>query len=282
MYIEITIGLEIYTIGDGGCVNNFQEIEFTITDSVAHIRLHRPAAANSFTKTMAIEFKQAAHRCATDSAIRAVLISGAGRIFCAGGDLKAFLEAGDRMPEYANALMTELHEAISTLVRMNPPVIAAIHGSAAGAGMSLACAADIVIAADNARFTMGYTKAALTPDGSSTYHLPRIIGVRRTIELILTNRVLNAHEALDWGIVTSVVQEDELMDEAHRIASALSSGPTLVYGESKRLVHIGLRESLETQMENERRSFVNICMSQDSQEGRAAFTEKRPPEFRGL
>ena len=164
---------------------------------------------------------------------------------------------------------------------MNAPVIAAVHGSAAGAGMSLACAADFVLAADSAKFTMAYTRAGLTPDGSSTYFLPRIVGLRRALELSLTSRVLTAAEALALGIVTRVVPEASLLDEARRLAAELAAGPTQALGATKRLLHAGWTGTLETQMELETRAIADVARGHDAREGIAAFAAKRPAKFTG-
>src|SRR6185369_15909204 len=155
------------------------------------------------------------------------------------GDLKTFAGKGDRLPHYLKEVTTHLHAAISRLTRMDAPVIAAVHGSAAGAGMSIACAADFVIAADSAKFTMAYTRAGLVPDGSSTYFLSRIVGLRRALELTLTNRVLTASEAASLGIITRVVPEAELLPAASALAAELASGATKALGATKRLLHAG-------------------------------------------
>jgi 2-(1,2-epoxy-1,2-dihydrophenyl)acetyl-CoA isomerase len=152
---------------------------------------------------------------------------------------------------------------------------------AAGAGMSLACAGDLALAAESARFTMAYTRVGLTPDGSSTYYLPRLIGTRRTAELVLTNRVLSSREALDWGIVNRVVPDDALADEALALAKSLAAGPTLAHGLTKSLLLGASSQSLETQMELETRAIADAARSADALEGVTAFGEKRKPEFHG-
>jgi 2-(1,2-epoxy-1,2-dihydrophenyl)acetyl-CoA isomerase len=170
---------------------------------------------------------------------------------------------------------------MSRLARANAPLITAVNGAAAGAGMSLAIAGDLVLAAESARFTMAYTRAGLTPDGSSTYFLPRIVGLKRALELTLTNRVLSAQEALEWGIVTRVVANDDLLREASDLAQELADGPTLALGAAKRLLHASLDDRLETQMELETRAIADMSLTADGREGIAAFHEKRAPGFRG-
>jgi 2-(1,2-epoxy-1,2-dihydrophenyl)acetyl-CoA isomerase len=145
--------------------------------------------------------------------------------------------------------------------------------------MSLAIACDLVMAAESARFTLAYTRIGLTPDGSSSYFLPRLVGQRRALELILTNRMLTAHEALEWGIVTRVVPDAELTAEAEALARQLAAGPTRAFGASKRLLQLGWTESLETQMAHETRSISEAARGPEGQEGMRAFLEKREPKF---
>ncbi len=259
----------------------YATILFDVRDNVAHITLNRPEAANSINRELARDLMHVAMHCGEDPAIRAVVITGAGRIFCSGGDLKEIAAQGERLPYHMKELTTYLHAAISRLTRMDPPVVAAVNGSAAGAGMSLVCACDIVVAAETTRFTMAYTRAGLTPDGSSTYFLPRIVGLKRALELTLTNRVLSAREAFEWGIVTRVVPDAELLEQAHALAAELAAGPTKALGASKRLLHSGWVETLETQMEHETQTIADIARTADSNEGVTAFLEKRTAKFRG-
>jgi len=146
--------------------------------------------------------------------------------FCAGGDLKSFAGKSETdLPRYLEEVTSHLHRAVSMLARTRSPVVAAVHGSAAGAGFSLVCAVDFVIATESAKFTMAYTKAGLTPDGSSTFYLPRIVGPRRAIELAILNPVLTAKEALDLGIVTRMVPDTDLVATATAFAEELATGP---------------------------------------------------------
>ncbi len=260
---------------------NSTTIQFEIRDNVAYITLNRPEAANSINQEMSIALMHAAIQCSEDPAIRAVVITGTGSMFCSGGDLKEFAVQGEHLPYHLKETTTYLHAAISRLARMTPPVVAAVNGAAAGAGMSLACACDIVVAAQSARFTMGYTQVGLSPDGSSTYFLPRIVGLRRAFELTLTNRVLSAQEALEWGIVTRVVPDAEVLEQSRTIAIQLAAGPTKALGASKRLLHSSFSETLETQMEHESQTIANIAHTADTREGMAAFIEKRAAKYEG-
>jgi 2-(1,2-epoxy-1,2-dihydrophenyl)acetyl-CoA isomerase len=174
-----------------------------------------------------------------------------------------------------------LHAAISRFARMRAPLVAAVNGTAAGAGFSLVCAADLVVAAESARFTMAYTRAGLTPDGSSTYFLPRLVGTRRALELMLTNRTLSAAEALEWGLVNRVVPDAELEEQATSLARSLAAGPTAAFGSVKRLVENSTRDSLESQMEHEARAIADAARSPDAREGIDAFFAKRAAKFSG-
>jgi 2-(1,2-epoxy-1,2-dihydrophenyl)acetyl-CoA isomerase len=259
----------------------FKTLLFDIRDNVAHITLNRPNEANSINEEMGKDLMHAALRCDEDPEIRAVLISGAGKIFSGGGDLKAFSAKGDQLPYYVKEITTYLHAAVSRFTRMDAPVVAAVHGAVAGAGMSIAIACDIVVAAETTRFMVAYTRAGLTPDGSATYFLPRIVGLKRALELTLTNRMFSAQEALQWGLVTRVVPDNELLAQARAIAVQLAAGPTRAYGVSKRLLHSGWAETLETQMENESQAIANSARTADAREGITAFLEKRPPKYKG-
>ena len=251
---------------------------FELRDNVAHVTLNRPQAGNAMHLEMAKELMAVSLRCAGDPSIRAVLLRGAGNRFCVGGDVKAFA-AQEQLPQYLREVTTYLHLAISRFARLDAPVIAAVQGSAAGGGFSLAISCDLVIAAESATFLMAYSKIGMAPDGSSTYFLPRLVGFKRAMELTLTNRVLSAREACEWGIVTEVVAPDGLAGRAEELAKSLAQGPTGAYGSAKRLLHSGWNQSLETQMDLESRAIAEAGASSDGKEGIAAFVEKRKAKF---
>ena len=254
-----------------------------IQDAIAHITLSRPTAMNALNLEMAKALLDAAMRCDETTGVRAVVLSGAGKMFCAGGDVRQFVNMteGARLPTYVRAITTYLHAAISCLARMNAPVIAAVEGGAAGGGMSLALACDLVIAAESARFTAAYTRIGLCPDGSMTYTLARLVGMRRALELTLTNRALTAREALDWGMISVVAPDGEALRQADALASQFAQGPTLAYGATKRLIHQGWSETLETQMMAESQAIAAMSATADASEGMRAFLAKRQPEFTG-
>lgn len=260
---------------------DFETLELSIQDGVGHLVLNRPNAANAINLQMGKDLMEAALYCDEDPAVRAVLISANGKMFCSGGDLGSFAKAGDDLPRQLKELTTYLHAAISRLARGNAPVIASVHAAAAGAGFSLTAAADLVVAGESARFTLAYTQVGLSPDGSSTYFLPRIVGKRRALELMLTNRVLTAQEALDWGLVNQVVPDAELEVTSGKIAKRLASGPTLAFGATKRLLAQSDPDGLETQMELESRAIADSARSSDAQAGIAAFMAKERAAFSG-
>lgn len=260
---------------------SYETLEFEVRDSVAIVTLAREEAANALNLPACQELAEVALAVQEDPAVRAVVLTGKGRMFCAGGDLGAFARA--EQPAVLLKRMTiHLHAAVAMFARMNAPVIAAVNGAAAGAGFSLVCAADLAVAVESARFTLAYTGAGLTPDGSSTYFLPRIVGRRRALELMLGNRVLSAHEALDWGIVNQVVPEGQALRAADEIAARLAQGPTGAFGVTKRLVLDSSDHSLEAQMELEGSEIARASVRPDGQEGIAAFLAKRKPAFRGV
>jgi 2-(1,2-epoxy-1,2-dihydrophenyl)acetyl-CoA isomerase len=260
---------------------SYAAIAFDVRDGVAHLTLNRPKAANSLNIELVEELLDASQRCRDDPGIRAVLLSGSGPMFSAGGDLRAFANAPEGAPAFIQKLASTLHQSLAVLAGMDAPVVVAVNGVAAGAGMSLVCHADLAIAAESARFTMAYTAAGLAPDGSSTYFLPRIVGYRRAAELMLTNRTLSATEALEWNIVNRVVPDPDLMAEGEKLALALASGPTRAYGAVKRLLFAGATNDLEPQMDLETKYIVEMAGTRDGTEGIHAFLEKRTPRFTG-
>jgi 2-(1,2-epoxy-1,2-dihydrophenyl)acetyl-CoA isomerase len=259
---------------------DFETIIFEKNDGIAKITLNRPDAANGINLALAKELMTAASDCENDPSVRAVILTGNGKLFSAGGDLKSFASATS-----ASGLLKEitfyLHGAVSRLARMNAPVIVAVNGTAAGAGFSLAVAGDIVLAADSAKFTMAYTAAGLSPDGSSTYFLPRLIGLRKTQELMITNRRLSAEEALEWGAINRVVAAKDLQAEAQALAQQLANGPTQAFGAVKQLLQATFNNGLETQMEQEADAIASMTLLSDGQEGISAFIEKRAPVYTG-
>jgi 2-(1,2-epoxy-1,2-dihydrophenyl)acetyl-CoA isomerase len=250
-------------------------------DGVATLTLNRPDAFNALNLGLGRDLFHAALEVDEDPAVRCVVITGAGRAFCAGGDVKDFVDHLPRVGVLLKELTTYLHGAVSRLIRSAKPVIMAVNGVAAGGGFSLALSGDLVIAAESARFTMAYSKIAATPDGSSSYFLPRLIGLRRAMELYFTNRVLSARDAVEWGLITRAVPDAEFRPAVDALARELAQGPTQAYGGAKRLLHQSTWESLETQMELEAQSIAAMGHTADFASGVSAFAQKKTPTFQG-
>lgn len=256
-------------------------IDFKKQGAIARLTLNRPQAFNALNAQMCWDLFEAVSAADADPEVRVVIVTGAGeKAYCAGGDVAEFNQSIDHIHLHIKQMTTPLHAAISRMVRMNKPVIAAINGVAAGAGMGLAMAPDLAIAAESARFNMAYTGIGATPDGGTTFLLPRLVGVRRAMELTLLNRVLTAKEALDWGLVNKVVPDAELAAEADKLAARLAEGPTFALGEAKKLLYMSFHNSPETQMENESQAIAAMGDTANFREGVKAFAEKRKAVFK--
>jgi 2-(1,2-epoxy-1,2-dihydrophenyl)acetyl-CoA isomerase len=260
---------------------DFKHILFDVADGVATITLNRPNDGNACDQIMMDDLFDAATECDQNDAIRAVVLTGAGKMFCVGGDLGSFIESGDKVGQLLTNMTKSFHGAISIFNRMNAPVICAVNGVAAGGGMSVAISCDLVLAAESAKFAMAYTAAGLTPDGSSSYFLPRLVGLRRAKELMLTNRRITAEEALGYDMIDRVVPDADLQAEAQKLAAGFAAGPTAAFGGVKRLLAGTFAETLESQMTREARTIIKRAKNHDAQEGLDAFFNKRKPEFRG-
>lgn len=245
------------------------------------LTLNRPSAANAMDMQLMKDLLSAAIACEVDDSIRAVLITGAGKMFSAGGDLGWFGQRMDDLNATLKEATTYLHGAIARFAQMPKPVVIAVNGQAAGAGMSLAVMGDYVVCAESAKFTMAYTAAGLTPDGSASHFLPRLIGARRAMELMMTNRRLSSEEALSWGLINEVVSDEALLESAEKTALKLAHGPTSAYGTVKELINASATNSLEAQLQLEANRISEHAASVDGQEGIQAFLAKRKPEFSG-
>ncbi|HYI67177.1 MAG TPA: enoyl-CoA hydratase-related protein [Candidatus Limnocylindrales bacterium] len=244
---------------------------------VATITLNRPDALNALNATMRRELLAAIKAAGRDATVRAVVITGAGRGFCAGADLRG--GSGER--EFRRVLTDEYNPLIEAIRRIPKPVVASVNGVAAGAGVSLALAADLVIASDGARFVPAFNRIALVPDSGLTRTLVRALGRHRTTAILLGERELSAAEALEAGLVTAVVPGERLTDETRALAERLASGPTGAIGLTKRLVNAAEDTTLPETLAAEAALQEVAGRAADHAEGVAAFAEKREPEFRG-
>jgi len=252
----------------------FKNLDFEINNNIATIKINRPKANNAIDLNFAKDLMDVSIICSENTEVKAIIITGAGKLFCPGGDLKAFNSQKDNLSNHLKELTTYLHAAISRFTRSSAPVITAVNGIAAGAGMSLACSGDIIFAAQSAKFTAAYTRIGLTPDGSLTYFLPRLIGLRRAIELVVTNRIISANEAMEMGLVSRVIPDDELLTRANETAVELASGATEAIGISKQLMHSGFYQTLETQMELESQSLAKMASTIEARQRIEAFLNK--------
>ena len=252
------------------------EVEITRDGAVQTITLNRPDVLNAFNRAMHGALR-AALKEAADPEVRAVVLTGAGRGFCAGQDLAEFQE----LPDIREALESTYHPNVLAIRALEKPVIAAVNGACAGAGLSLACACDIRIASPGAALVPGFVGIALVPDAGGTHFLYRLLGASRAFEWMSSNRRLTAAEALEWGLVSEVVEPDALQARAAELAATLAAGPTRAIGMTKRLFDHAVTATLEEQLEMESQLQAAATQTEDFHEGVAAFAEKRPPRFSG-
>lgn len=259
----------------------YETVKFEVADSIATITLSRPESANALNMKMAEELHAISILCATRADIRAVVMTGEGKLFCAGGDLNQFKDAGDQKEALLLNMATILHAAVIRFANMDAPLVVAVNGTAGGGGFSLLLAGDLVLASAKAKFVSAYTASGLSPDGSSTYYLAKHIGLLRAKELIFTNRVLSAQEAMDWGLVNRVVDPDDLQEQAMELARSLASGPTKTFGRVKRLMQSAFSDPMEAQLEKETQGIAWTMTTHDGPHGLESFLNKQKPEFKG-
>jgi 2-(1,2-epoxy-1,2-dihydrophenyl)acetyl-CoA isomerase len=252
------------------------EVDVTRDGAVLTITLNRPEVMNAFNRALHAGLR-AALKEAADPGVRAVVITGAGRGFCAGQDLGEF----SQMPDIRAGLEETYHPNIRAIRALEKPVLAAVNGACAGAGLSLACACDIRIASDSAVFVPGFVGIGLVPDSGGTYFIHRLLGAPRAFEWMVSNRRLSAAEAEDWGLVSEVVAADALPARTAELAATLAAGPTRAIGMTKRLFDRADTATLEEQLELEGQLQAVATKTADFLEGVTAFGEKRAPEFRG-
>jgi len=249
-------------------------------DGVGHLVLNRPEASNG----MNVDFLRAVHDAIMTAHgqpdLRVLLLSGAGPNFCAGGDIKTFASKGTALPDYLREATSWLQTCVQGLLALQVPVVASVHGYAAGGGgFGLVCASDLVIAAESARFLAGATRVGMAPDAGVSVTLPLLVGLRKALEIILTNPVLTAAEALDIGLITRVVPDGSLHGESLALARQLAAGPARALGAAKRLVWSGLGARVEAQLPEEARTVSELSGQPDALEGLAAVIERRQPRF---
>lgn len=253
----------------------------TIEDGVGKITLAAPDKGNSLSIELANGLLHAVQSFAEDASVRCVLLTGSGRFFCVGGDISAMLEAAEKVGEVIETLTTSLHAAVQTLLEMEKPLVTAVNGPVAGGGLGLALCGDIVLCGPKAHFSMAYTGIGFSPDGGSTWLLPRLVGLRLAQEMALTNRRLSSEEAVALGLVTRVVDGEDLdlQAEAVKVAAALARGPVSANAATRRLLLDSYRADPVSQMKREAASVKAQATGPEGREGLAAFVEKRPADF---
>ena len=260
-------------------------ITMEIEGGVASIVMNRPEARNALSEELRAGLAEFMEQCEMDDAIRCVVLRGAGGHFMGGGDVKGFKERANMAPAKRKAALIRglqaLHYTICRMRRMPKPVICAVEGAAAGFGVPLAAAGDLTIAAESAFFTLAYARIGVSPDGSSTYFLPRMIGLKRTFEMVYLADRYTAKEAKEMGLVTRVVPNDEFDNHVSELATKLADGPTYAYGRGKALLNASFENSMESQLELEAYAMSDCMMTDDHIEGVTAFVEKRAPIFKG-
>lgn len=250
------------------------------SDGIAKLTLNRPEASNG----MNIELIQALHRaillCHRDPRVRVVLLRGNGANFCAGGDVREFASIGEGLGDFLKEVTSYLQMAIGAMVRLDAIVVTAVHGYAAGGGgLGLVCASDFVLAGASARFLAGATRVGMAPDGGASVVLPKLIGFRRAMEILISNRTVDAQEAADIGLVTRTVSDDQLDKEALELGVTLARGAPLAQSATKRLLWNGI--GVETCLPEEARTVSSLSATADAREGLAAVIERRKPNFTG-
>ena len=246
---------------------------------IARITLNRPEAGNAIDPAMAAGLADAATDVGSDVSIRCVVLTGAGRLFCAGGDVGAMAAAGDDAPRFLRDLADMLHGAIATLSTMAKPLVVLVNGPAAGAGLSLTLIGDIVVAARSAHFTAAYTGIGLTPDGGMSWLLPRVVGLRRAQAMILANQRIGAEEAERLGLVTQTVDDGDLVAEGKRIADRLCAAPTAALGAARGLIMDSATATLRDHLDHEAAVIAAAGAGPEAREGVAAFIDHRKPDF---
>lgn len=251
-------------------------------DGVAHIRLNRPEASNGMNIGLLRTLHEVVMQCHGEPGIRAVLLTGEGKNFCAGGDVHDFIGKGEGLSHYLRQATSYLQIAASALMHLSAPVVVAVQGFAAGGGgMGLVCSADLVVAGRSAKFLAGATRVGMAPDAGVSVTLARLVGMRKATEILLTNPVIDAQQALDWGLINRVVEDDAVQAEGMALARVLAEGAPLALAATKRLLWSGLGLGVEACLPEESRTVSELSGTADAREGLAAVIERRKAVFVG-
>jgi 2-(1,2-epoxy-1,2-dihydrophenyl)acetyl-CoA isomerase len=254
-------------------------VRLTVANGIAEITFNRPAKLNAIDVDLANGLIEALAAIGEDASVNAVILKGAGRAFMAGGDLKAFHEAGENAPEAVKKLIVPFHQIVRTLRTFRAPVIAAVQGAVAGGGLALALACDFVIASADAVFAPAYLKIATNPDGGTTWSVTQLLGARRALEWLMLGDPISAEQAASFGLINRVVAREALEEEAQTLARKLAAGPAEAQASLKRLVWQAANTPLDAQLDAEAAGFIALSATADFREGVAAFFERRDARF---
>ncbi len=255
-------------------------IKKSLSKGVLKLTLNRPDKLNCFTEPMAGQLQQTLIQARNNDEVRCVLLTGAGKAFCAGQDLPEALEKGEDY-ELGNTVRNSYNPIIKAICKLRKPVVCAVNGTAAGAGANIAFACDIVLAAEDAVFVQAFCKIGLIPDSGGTYFLPRLVGLQRANAMYLLDEKITAQKAVETGLIYKAINSDELMNEAQKICMKLASMPTKGFALYKKAINQSFNNSLDEQLELEADFQTEAGKTHDYREGVQAFLEKRKPEFRG-
>ena len=254
-------------------------VTLRVHDGIAHLTLNSPKTGNALDPGLTHAFRDAAESLEGRDDVGAVILSGAGKNFCVGGDLRFMHGAGDDVADAVFGLASTMHAGIEALASLDAPVISAVRGAAAGGGMSIAISADLVLASETANFTVAYTAIGFSTDGGASWTLPRLVGLRRAMELALLNERLSAAQAHELGIVTRVVGDEALEFEAEKLARRLADGPVGAHAAVKRLIRGSSTSTFNSQLALEAHTIAGLSAAPDGREGVLAFLDKRAPHF---
>jgi len=262
-------------------------VSVDVRDAVCWITFNRPKSLNAINSELVAALAHITEALKDSGDVRAVVMQGEGDHFMAGGDIKKFKTMLEETSDEAglnaqfSALLDDVHNVIFNMRALNQPILASVKGAVAGAGVSMMLACDLVLAADDAFFTLAYCHLGVSPDGGSTYHLPRMVGLKRSFEIALLGDRFDAETAERWGLINRVVPAGDLAGETAKLAARLSTGPSHAHAHAKRLLNQSLNTSIETQLGDEITAFADCTATDDFREGVTAFIDKRPANFKG-